>query len=409
MIQKTATLYRNAYGGMSREIWLLAAVMLINRSGTMVIPFMSVYLTQSLHFTLSDAGLVVSCAGAGGILGVYLGGKLTDKLGHYYVQLCSLALGGMTFFVLMHMQTIPTLCATAFFLNLVGEGFRPANSTSIAYYSTPENRTRAYALNRLAINIGWAIGPALGGIFATIGYKYLFIADGLTNVSAALFLLLLVKNRDNSTEKHKHPEQEVTSAQSAFRDGVFMRMLVFTVLFAICFMTFFTIVPVFWRSELKIKEIYIGLLLGMNGVLVAAVEMLLIYRIEQLRSKLTFIGWGVLLCGLAYLLFVLFPGMIWILPVAVVTITFSEMLAMPFLNSLTIERSTPQNRGQYSALYSMCYSVAQVVAPVLSGQIATRFGFYTLWGVLVAVSIVSYVGFRWVESTKQEYPSKIGV
>ncbi|HAK75805.1 MAG TPA: MFS transporter [Runella sp.] len=402
MIQKTATLYRNAYGGMSREIWLLAAVMLINRSGTMVIPFMSVYLTQSLHFTLSDAGLVVSCAGAGGILGVYLGGKLTDKLGHYYVQLFSLALGGMTFFVLMHMRTIPTLCATAFFLNLVGEGFRPANSTSIAFYSTPENRTRAYALNRLAINVGWAIGPALGGIFATIGYKYLFIADGITNVSAALFLLFLVKNRNSATEEQKHTEQEVPITQSAFRDGVFMRMLAFTVLFAICFMTFFSIVPVFWRSELKIKEVYIGLLLGMNGVLVAAVEMLLIYRIERLRSKLTFIGWGVLLCSLAYLFFVLFPGMVWILPVAVVTITFSEMLAMPFLNSLTIERSTPQNRGQYSALYSMCYSVAQVTAPILGGQIATRFGFYTLWGVLVGVSVVSYLGFRWVESLTEE-------
>lgn len=383
---------------MPREIWLLAAVMFINRSGTMVIPFMSVYLTQSLHFSLPDAGLVVSCAGVGGILGVYLGGKLTDKLGHYYVQLVSLALGGLTFFVLMQMRTLPTLCATIFLLNLVGEGFRPANSASIAYYSTPENRTRAYALNRLAINLGWSIGPALGGIFASIGYKYLFMADGLTNIFAAVFLALLVKNRNAESYPTTHQTEATAIAKSAFSDGIFMRMLPFTVLFATCFMTFFSIVPVFWRSELKISEFYIGLLLGVNGLLVAAIEMLLIYRIEHLRSKLRYIGWGVLLCGLSYLWFVVFQGAIWILPVAVVTVTFSEMLAMPFLNSFTIERSNAQNRGQYSALYSMCYSLAQVTAPILGGQIAARYGFYVLWAVLVGITLVSYAGFRWLES-----------
>lgn len=399
MLQKTITLYRNAYGGMSREIWLLAAVMFINRSGTMVIPFMSVYLTQSLHFSLSDAGLVVSCAGAGGILGVYLGGKLTDRFGHYYVQLTSLALGGMMFFVLMQMRTFPTLCVTIFFLSLVGEAFRPANSASIAFYAKPENLTRSYALNRLAINLGWSIGPALGGVFATVGYQYLFITDGLTNLSAALFLALLIKNR---TQKQNSETQEAVSTiavKSAFRDGIFMRFMVFTVLFSVSFMTFFSIVPVFWKTELKINEFYIGLLLAGNGLLVVAIEMLLIYRIEQLRSRLTYIRWGVLFCGLTYLLFFIFKGMIWVLPLAVVTITISEMLAMPFMNSFTIERSTQQNRGQYSALYSMCYSISQVVAPALGGLIAARYGFYTLWLGIAGLTLISYWGFKMLEAS----------
>lgn len=398
MLQKTATLYRNAYGGISREIWLLAFVMFINRSGTMVIPFMSVYLTQALHFSLAQAGLVVSCAGAGGILGVYLGGKLTDKLGHYYVQMASLALGGSMFFVLMHMRTMPTLCLTTFALSLVGEAFRPANSTSIAYYSTPENRTRAYAINRLAINIGWAIGPALGGFFATIGYQYLFVADGITNISAALVLLLLVKNRTQDSSSENHKATQKPTPQSAFRDVVYMRFVLFTTLFAVGFMQFFSMVPVFWKTQLHVSEFYIGLLLGTNGLLVAAFEMILIYHIEPLRHKLVFISWGVLFCGLSYSLFVVFQGVVWILPLAVVTITLSEMLAMPFMTSFSIERSTPQTRGQYSALYSMCYSIAQVAAPTLGGQIATRFGYYVLWGVIVGLMLVAAVGFRWVKN-----------
>ena len=384
---------------MPREIWLLAIVMFINRSGTMVIPFMSVYLTQALKFSLTDAGLIVSCAGAGGILGVYLGGKLTDKLGHYYVQLTSLALGGLMFFVLMQMRTMPTLCVTIFLLSLVGEAFRPANSASIAFYSTPETLTRSYTVNRLAINLGWSIGPALGGFFAAIGYQYLFIADGLTNLSAALLLGLLIKNKSTKSIAETTDQNSKPLIQSAFRDGIFMRFILFTVLFSVSFMTFFSMVPVFWKTELHINEFYIGLLLAANGVLVVAIEMLLIYRIEHLRSRLTYIRWGVLFCGLTYLLFAIFQGMVWILPVAVITITISEMFAMPFMNSFTIERSTPQNRGQYSALYSMCYSISQVVAPALGGLIAAQYGFYTLWLGIVGLTLISYLGFRRLEKT----------
>jgi len=373
--------------------------MFINRSGTMVIPFMSVYLTQALKFSLTDAGLIVSCAGAGGILGVYLGGKLTDKLGHYYVQLTSLALGGLMFFVLMQMRTMPTLCVTIFLLSLVGEAFRPANSASIAFYSTPETLTRSYTVNRLAINLGWSIGPALGGFFAAIGYQYLFIADGLTNLSAALLLGLLIKNKSTKSIAETTDQNSKPLIQSAFRDGIFMRFILFTVLFSVSFMTFFSMVPVFWKTELHINEFYIGLLLAANGVLVVAIEMLLIYRIEHLRSRLTYIRWGVLFCGLTYLLFAIFQGMVWILPVAVITITISEMFAMPFMNSFTIERSTPQNRGQYSALYSMCYSISQVVAPALGGLIAAQYGFYTLWLGIVGLTLISYLGFRRLEKT----------
>ncbi|MCU0339938.1 MAG: MFS transporter [Spirosomaceae bacterium] len=396
MFQRISSLYRNAYGGIPREIWLLATVMLINRSGTMVIPFLSVYLTQSLHFSLTDAGLVVSCAGAGGILGIYIGGKLTDRFGHYYVQISSLTLGGLSFFVLMQMRSFETLAVTSFVLSVLGEAFRPANSTSVAFYSTTENRTRAYSLNRLAINLGWAVGPALGGLFATIGYQYLFIADGVTNLLAAACLVLLVQNKNQETTAQTQQNENPAVPISAFRDKVFMQGLLFTSLFAMIFMPFFSLVPVYWKTDLHIPELYIGLAIALNGLLVALVEMILIYFIEHRRHKLVFVSWGVLFSGLSYLLFNIFPNMIWIIPFTVITSTIAEMFVMPFMNSFTIERSSPQTRGQYTALYSMCYSFAHVAAPVLGTQIAARFGFNALWWGFVGISLLSFAGFRYM-------------
>src|SRR5579862_3973139 len=193
MLTRAFSLYRNAYSGLSRSTWLLSTVMLVNRSGTMVIPFMTIYLTQpSMGYTIGQAGAVMGLFGLGAVCGGFIGGRLTDKLGFHPVQLITLAGGGLMFMVLGQMTSYPMICITTFILSLVNEAFRPANSTAIAHYSKEENRTRSYSLNRLAINLGWAIGGAMGGILASINYHLLFWVDGGTNLAAALLLRIFL-------------------------------------------------------------------------------------------------------------------------------------------------------------------------------------------------------------------------
>src|SRR6476659_1813781 len=173
MLQASLQLYRNSYSGLSRQMWWLALVIFINRSGTMVIPFLTVYLT-SKGYTLAQAGYVMAAFGCGSILGGYLGGRLTDRFGYYYVQVFSLLLNGILFIVLGQMQTLLQFMICIFVLSSLGESFRPANSAAVSAYSNENNRTRCYSLNRLAINMGWAIGPAIGGVLASINYHLLF-------------------------------------------------------------------------------------------------------------------------------------------------------------------------------------------------------------------------------------------
>src|SRR6476619_1090791 len=105
MLQASVRLYKNAYSGLPRSMWWLALVMFINRSGTMVIPFLTVYLT-SKGYSLAQAGYVMAAFGCGSILGSYMGGRLTDRFGHYHVQVLSLFLNGLFFIVLAQMQTL---------------------------------------------------------------------------------------------------------------------------------------------------------------------------------------------------------------------------------------------------------------------------------------------------------------
>jgi len=376
MIQRTAHIYRNAFSGLSKETWLLSFIMLVNRSGTMVVPFMTLYIT-SLGYSLTQAGIVFGLFGAGAFSGAWLGGRLTDKLGFYQVQVATLFLGGLLFFVLGQMKSYPMICLFTFLLSFVNEAFRPANSTAIAAYSREDNRTRSYTLNRLAINIGWAIGSATGGVLAHVNFELLFWVDGATNIFAALLLVILLREKNQAIRKAAVPVEK--KSRSAWEDRNYMLFILVTILFAGCFFQLFTNLSAFLERDLHFSKPYIGLLMGANGVIIALLEMVLINRLEKNNRPLRYIMLGIALVGLSFLSLTLplyAPLVGWIM---IVTVTIGEILALPFMNSFWIKRAQPDNRGQYAAVYTMAWSAAQTLGPMAAARLADEAGFFILW------------------------------
>ncbi len=300
-----AKLYGQAYKGLSRETWFLSLVILINRSGTMVIPFMTMYATQRLHFSITQAGIIMALFGCGAVVGSYLGGKLSDVVGFYNIQLFGLFSGGLMFIILGYLTSYTTICIGSFILSALNESFRPANSTAIAYYSTPGNRTRSYSLNRLSINLGWAVGGALGGFLAGHSYHLLFWVDGITNISAGLLLLIVLKSPKALKQSIKDNKLQAALSSSVYKDKDYMLFILLTVLFAFCFFQMFTILPVFYRMELGLTEMIIGSLMAFNGIIIAFTEMVLVYNLEGKAQcivvyKIRCIAGGFIVCHLQY-------------------------------------------------------------------------------------------------------------
>src|SRR5260221_4988968 len=392
MLARTISLYQNAYSGLSRSTWLLSLVMLVNRSGTMVLPFMTIYLTQpSVGYSIGQAGIVMGIFGFGAVCGGFIGGRLTDRFGFQRIQWVTLAGGGLLFMVLGQMKSYPLICVCTFLLSLVNEAFRPANSTAIAHYSKEENRTRSYSLNRLAVNLGWAVGGALGGFLASINYHLLFWVDGCTNILAALLLLKLMP-RSKVAKTINIPEETETRA-SAYKDKEYLLFILLATLFSMCFFQFFIMQPVFYKIQWHFNESLIGFLLALNGVLIAVVEMVLIHNLEGKRNILIYISTGILMGAVGFVSLNLVPPTAIAAILIVVLITFSEMLCMPFMNSFWIYRTTIHNRGEYAALYSMSWSASQVIAPFVGGYVISYGGFTLLWWVLGVVSLISSAGY----------------
>ena len=396
MLSYTARLYRDAYGGLTRPTWLLSLVMLINRSGTMVIPFMTIYLTSpQMGYSIGKAGLVMALFGLGAMMGGFFGGRLTDKIGFYPVQIITLTGGGILFIVLGYMQSFPLICIFTFVLSLVNEAFRPANSTAIAFYSREDNRTRAYSLNRLAINLGWAVGGAMGGILARINYKLLFWVDGITNLAAAYLMWHFLREAAAVRTKanaHLKAEHQV----SPCRDGTYLLFIALTCIFATCFFQLFTTLSAYYKNELNFSEPFIGFLMALNGLIIVIIEMVLIFRLEGRRPNTFYISWGIFLIGLFYLSLNLFHVTRPVAVMEMALLTIGEILAMPFMNSYWITRTNPANRGQYAGLYTMAWAVAQTLAPLLGGQIAGASGFASLWWIIAALCLLVFAGFRFL-------------
>lgn len=393
MLSATARNYRNAYAGLSRETWLLSLIMLINRSGTMVVPFMTLYLTSNeMGYTIGQAGYIFGLFGAGAFSGALLGGWLSDRIGFYPVQVITLLGGGVLFLLLGQMKTYPMICTFTFLLSFVNEAFRPANSTAIAFYSKPDNRTRSYALNRLAINLGWALGSGLGGMLADINYELLFWVDGFTNISAALLLWFLLKPVRYIPGRIK--DSTTPSARPPYLDKKYLLFTTITVLFAACFFQLFTNLPVYFERDLQLSKPFIGLLMASNGLLIAIIEMVLIYRLEGRRHNIFYITRGVFLVGLAFLLLTLPIKGAGLAFVMIITVTLGEILSMPFMNSYWIARTQPSNRGLYAAIYTMAWSAAQTLGPMGGAQLAEKNGFRLLWLVVGVTCIVAALAYR---------------
>ena len=389
---KTRSLYINAYSGLSRSTWLLSLVMLVNRSGTMVLPFMTIYLT-GIGFSLFQAGVVVGVFGAGAICGGYIGGKLTDRVGFHRIQLITLTGGGLLFILLGLMKSYSLICIFTFVLSLVNEAFRPANNTAIAIYSRGENRTRSFSLNRLAINLGWAIGGTIGGFIASFNYHLLFWIDGFTNMIAAGMLYYLLKPAEAPERKTVSPA-EVHESVSPLKDKKFRTFICLSILFAVCFFQLFSTIPVYYKEVYHMSELYIGILMGLNGLIIVLIEMVLIFHLESKNKVIIMISSGLFLTALSFLVYIFLPLHPMTALISVVLVTLGEIYAMPFMNNYWTGRASSYNRGQYAGYYTMAWSAAQVVGPTGGTWIAGHLGFNTLWWITAVLCVITGVLFR---------------
>ncbi|WP_025667866.1 MFS transporter [Aquimarina megaterium] len=379
--------YFNSFSGLSKEVWWLALITLINRAGAMVIPFLSLYLTDDLNFSLQQVGWIMTSYGLGSFLGAWLGGKLSDQIGYYKVILISLLLTGVSFITIQYFTSFWSICVGFFVLIAIADMARPAFFVALSAYSKPENKTRSLTFIRLAINLGFSAGPAIGGlIIASIGYYGLFWVDGITCIIAGL---VMIQTLHPKKAKIQDKEVVVENPVSAHKDGVYVLFLIALALFGFIFVQYFSTIPLYYKEIHQLSEQKIGLLLALNGALIFFFEMPLIAYLEKTKlSKIGNVIGGFVLTGISFLLLLVTP---WagVLVIGMIIATLGEMVAFPFGNAFALDRSKKGKQGAYMGLYSMSFSLAHIFGHNSGMQFINNFGFENTW---VFMALIATLG-----------------
>lgn len=401
MLKNAFKQYINNFRGFSREIWILAIITFINRAGTMVLPFLSKYLKEDLQFTYGEVGWIMVAFGFGSMLGSWLGGKLSDKIGFYKIMVFSLFTSGIFFFVLQYITSFWGLCIGMFSIMTLADMFRPAMFVSLATYAKPENRTRALTLVRLAVNLGFAAGPALGGlIIMGMGYKGLFWVDGSSCVIAILIFALLVKEKKKITTTNL--ETTALEVASVFKDKIFWVFLFVSFVTAMIFFQLFTTLPLYHSEQFGLSEFQTGLLMTLNGLLIFALEMPFVGYFERKKvQKLKIILWGVLLMSFSFYL-LLINTWAGILIISMIFISIGEIFAFPFSNTFALSRAPKGHEGRYMALYTMSFSLAHIISSKSGLEIIARSGYQTNWIVMGSFGIAAAICCIWIQKLVKE-------
>ena len=381
--RRVGQLYRDAYSGLPRAAWLLALIEFVNRSGVMVLFFLTLYMTRRLGFSLADAGRAMSAYGLGSVIGTYFGGRLCDRIGAYHVQKISLASAGILLIALSWPRTPLTVALMLFLLAIAQEALHPANATATAKICAAELRPKGFALNRLAGNLGVSIGPVAGGFLALVDYRWLFWVDGLTSLVAAGLALTLLPSAG------PHDGQRPAPTRRAWRDLGFLAMLPLIFGVGLIFVQMLNAFPLYMRMAYGLRENAIGGLFTVNTLLIVTVEMILMHALRRARPARV-VSLGTLLLGLGFSLLPLGRG----LPYAAVTVmvwTMGEILTVPMLMTLVSTRADESAQGEYQGLCSLAFAMAWVIGPSLGMTIYGRLGGDALWyacgGLGVALSL----------------------
>ncbi|MDX9925069.1 MAG: MFS transporter [Ignavibacteriaceae bacterium] len=372
--------------GIPKNIWLLSAATLINRSGTMVLPFLALYFAKELKVSVSEAGLALVAFGLGSLISAPFVGRLSDRFGPLSIMKLSLFASGFMLFLFSFIDNYNIALIVTFLWSALSEAFRPANLTFISNETAPEQRKTAFALNRIAINLGMSIGPVIGGILAYYNYHLLFYVDGVTSVMAAGFLMVSPFEKFHEEEVIK---EAVLAPQKIYKDKRFIYYILALLPVEFVFFQHLGAVPIYFVKELHYTEAIYGILMAINTVIIIFVEVPLNSAMSHWRDSSS-LALGSLLCAIGFGMMA-FSANIYYLVLSIIVWTFGEMIFFPSSASFLSNIAPKDKVGEYMGYYQMNFSFSFMVAPWLGAIVLENYGSTILWGATFVLASISSI------------------
>jgi MFS family permease len=351
----TPTLRQNLRA-LPRQAWVLYAGTFINRFGSFVMVFLVTYMT-SRGFSPSQAGLALAAYGAGHLVASSVGGHLTDRIGRRPTIAISMFSSALAVLALWQAGQLWLIILLASLTGLAAELYRPASSALLADLTPPEARVTAYSVYRLAINLGFAVGPAVAGLIAQRSFFWLFIVDALTSVIFGVIALVSIVEPPRGV---RAAEEKGEFLRTMVRDRRMMLFLAASIAVSCVFFQAESTFPLHVLASGYSRATF-GRLISLNGVLIIVFELGLTALTQHLVPQRV-IAVGFAMAGLGFALNAI-GHTLPLMTLAVVVWSFGEIIASPVAGAYLATMAPEAFRGRYMGAWAMTWSLGLILGP----------------------------------------------
>jgi len=361
MVNDRPTL-RQGIRALPRPVWILCAGTFVNRFGSFVAVFLVLYL-RDRGYSIAESGLVVSFYGIGNVVAAAVGGWVADRFGRRNALALSMFGSAATLLLLSQAASLPLIIVLTTLAGLTGEMYRPAAAALITDLTPAGERIPAFALNRLAINAGFAAGPAVAGLLAEHSFFLLFLGDALTSVAFGVICLAALPE---GVRVRREDERRGEAIRTVFHDRLFLFFLISSVLGAFVYFQSQTTFPLHVKAS-GLSEADYGLLISLNGLAIVLLELPLV-SITQRFPYRPVLALGSVLVGLGFALNAVANN----LPELAFTVlvwTLGEIVYAPVASAYVADIAPEHLRGRYQGAWGLTWGLAFVFAPALGAAI----------------------------------------
>ncbi len=342
-----------------RAAWILFAGTFINRFGSFVVPFLVLYL-GARGYSATVGGLALGVYGIGHMTSSVVGGYLADRFGRRNTIVLSMFSSSVAMILMSQARTAAAIVVLAAVAGLAAELYRPGASALLSDLTVSGKRVIAFATYRLAINAGFAFGPATAGVLAKYSFTWLFVGDAITSAIFGLVALTMLPAGKRST-----PENSgwTPALRHAFIDRRFVRFLVASALSAIVFFQFESTFALHVTDSGFSSAVY-GVLVSLNGFTIIILELPIASFTRRFVRPRNVMAFGYVLVGFGFAMNI-FAHTIPLLVVGVLLWTFGEMVMAPLGGAYVADLAPDELRGRYMGMWAITWSVGLSAGPAL--------------------------------------------
>jgi MFS family permease len=366
--------------------------------GALFFPFLALYITDHFQVGMTEVGKIFALFAIASLIGSFIGGALTDKLGRKKMAIFGLLISGLSSLLLARINDLNLLYLIVLFFGFFSSIGEPAQTAMVADILPEDKRNEGYGILRVIANLAVVIGPAVGGILAARSYMIIFVLDAiLSTITAGIVLFYLPE-----TKPEKQGDELQDSIANTFkgyglviRDKVFMAIVIFTMFSTIVYMQMNSTLSVFLRDFHNIKLQQFGYLMSMNAAIVVVFQFWVSRKIKRFAPMLTLAA-GTFFYMIGFSMYGFTNTYLWFI-LAMIIITVGEMIVSPTSQALIALLAPEDKRGRYMALFSFGWILPSMVGPLAAGIILDNYNPNWVWyagGILTLISAVGYVSLH---------------